>query len=95
VAYVLDLREGRINREMVDLEPLTDDDKELLTALVKAHGEATESMVAETLLADWPAVLARFTKIMPQDFKRVLQARARAEAEGRDVDQAIMEAAHG
>ncbi|MEQ4206088.1 glutamate synthase large subunit [Actinopolymorpha sp. B17G11] len=95
VAYVLDLRAGRINQEMVDLEPLTDDDKELLTALVKAHGQATESAVAERLLADWPATLARFTKIMPQDYKRVLQARARAEAEGRDVDQAIMEAAHG
>jgi glutamate synthase (NADPH) large chain len=94
-AYVRDVREGRVNQEMVDLEPLTDDDKELLTALVKAHAEATESAVADKLLADWPAALARFSKVMPQDYKRVLQARARAEAEGRDVDQAIMEAAHG
>ncbi len=95
VAYVHDLNAGRVNKEMVDLEPLTDGDKELLTTLVTAHREATESPVAAALLADWPAALERFTKIMPQDYKRVLQARARAEAEGRDVDKAIMEAAHG
>ena len=95
VAYVLDLRVGRVNQQMVDLEPLTDDDKERLTALVTAHAEATGSPVAEALGADWPAALERFTKVMPQDYKRVLQARARAEAEGRDVDKAIMEAAHG
>ncbi|HZC26545.1 MAG TPA: hypothetical protein VE287_05945, partial [Actinopolymorphaceae bacterium] len=76
-------------------EPLTPDDKELLTALVTAHAEATGSVVAEALIQDLPAALERFTKVMPQDYKRVLTARARAEAEGRDVDEAIMESAHG
>jgi glutamate synthase (NADPH) large chain len=95
VAYVLDLEVIRVNQEMVDLEPLADDDKDLVTRLVSAHVEATDSAVAEELRVDWPAALARFTKVMPQDYKRVLQARARAEAEGGDVDKAIMEAAHG
>ena len=95
VAYVLDLQLVRVNQQMVDLEPLTDADKELLTQLVAAHAEATGSTVAGALRADWPAALGRFTKVMPQDYKRVMQARARAEAEGADVDKAIMEAAHG
>jgi glutamate synthase (NADPH/NADH) large chain len=37
----------------------------------------------------------RFGKVMPKDFKRVLLARETAEREGRDADQAVMEAAHG
>jgi glutamate synthase (NADPH/NADH) large chain len=32
---------------------------------------------------------------MPKDFKRVLKAREAAERDGRDVNEAIMEAAHG
>jgi glutamate synthase (NADPH/NADH) large chain len=32
---------------------------------------------------------------MPTDYKRVLAAKAAAERDGRDVDVAIMEAAHG
>jgi glutamate synthase (NADPH/NADH) large chain len=32
---------------------------------------------------------------MPRDYRRVLETIAAAEAAGRDVDQAIMEAAHG
>jgi len=34
-------------------------------------------------------------KIMPQDYKRVLAAVSRAEQEGRDVNEAVMAAAHG
>ncbi|WP_051113935.1 glutamate synthase large subunit [Actinopolymorpha alba] len=94
-AYVLDLKVGRVNQEMVDLDPLTPDDKELLHSLVTAYAEETASPVAEALLADWQVAVERFTKVMPQDYKRVLAARARAEAEGRDVNQAIMEASHG
>jgi glutamate synthase (NADPH/NADH) large chain len=37
----------------------------------------------------------RFNKIMPRDYKRVLMARAAAEAAGRDIDEAVMAAAHG
>ena len=50
--------------------------------MVAPTREATGSTVAAALLADWPAALDRFTKVMPQDYKRVIQARARAEAEG-------------
>jgi glutamate synthase (NADPH/NADH) large chain len=95
VAYVLDLREDRVNREMVDLEPLDAEDLELVGLLVARHREETGSVLAQRLLAEWAAVAPRFTKVMPRDYKRVLEARARALAEGLDVDSVVMEAARG
>ncbi|MGQ0777749.1 MAG: glutamate synthase large subunit [Pseudonocardiales bacterium] len=100
VAYVLDLatdpRQGRrINQEMVDLELPDDDDRAFLVDVVARHHAETGSAVARGLLADWDAVVDRFGKVMPKDFKRVLAAQAEAMRDGRDVNAAIMEAAHG
>ncbi|GGS36865.1 glutamate synthase large subunit [Actinokineospora fastidiosa] len=95
IAYVLDLDAGRVNPEMVDLDPLDADDHDFLRETVVCHQAETDSAVARSVLADWDSVVSRFTKVMPKDYKRVLAARAAAEAEGRDIDQAIMEAAHG
>ncbi|MCA1280424.1 glutamate synthase large subunit [Saccharopolyspora sp. 7B] len=95
IAYVLDLREERINPEMVDLDELDEADREFLHDRVRRHHEQTASQVAAELLADWDRAVARFAKVMPRDFKRVLAAQTAAERDGRDVDQAIMEAAHG
>ena len=95
VAYVLDLALQRVNPEMVEIEPLTDEDREFLRTTVERHMTETGSAVAERLLTDWDDAVERFTKIMPRDYKRVLMARAAAEADGRDIDAAIMAAAHG
>jgi glutamate synthase (NADPH/NADH) large chain len=95
VAYLLDLAVGRINREMVDLDPLDEDDRSFLADVVARHYAETGSAVAHALLADWSAAADRFGKVMPKDFKRVLAAQATAERDGRDVNEAIMEAAHG
>ncbi|HZB29539.1 MAG TPA: glutamate synthase large subunit [Streptosporangiaceae bacterium] len=95
IAYVLDLALQRINPEMVEIEPLTHEDREFLRGVVERHLTETGSAVAERLLTDWDDAIERFTKIMPRDYKRVLMARAAAEADGRDIDAAIMAAAHG
>jgi glutamate synthase (NADPH/NADH) large chain len=100
VAYVLDLADderlgGRVNREMVDLDPLDDEDRAFLRETVERHYAETDSAVAKELLTDWDAAVGRFGKVMPRDFKRVLSARAAAERDGRDVEVAVMEAAHG
>jgi glutamate synthase (NADPH/NADH) large chain len=95
IAYLLDPDLGRVNQEMVDLEPLDAGDASLLRELVERHRAETGSAVAGRLLADWDGALARFVKIMPQDYKRVLDAASRAEQEGRDVNEAVMAAAHG
>jgi glutamate synthase (NADPH) large chain len=82
VAYVLDLDHGRVNHELVELEPLGDEAAVRLHDLVRRHQEETGSPVAEALLADWDNALPRFTEVMPRDFRRVLDAKAEAEREG-------------
>jgi glutamate synthase (NADPH/NADH) large chain len=95
VAYVLDLREARLNREMVDVDPITDDDAEFLLEVVLRHQAETGSAVAARLLASWDEAIGRFSKVMPKDYKRVLAAASAAEREGRDVNEAVMASAHG
>ncbi|MER6992277.1 glutamate synthase large subunit [Saccharopolyspora hirsuta] len=95
IAYLLDLDPARVNPEMVDLDPLDEADREFLHDRIRRHHEQTESAVARELLADWDTSVERFGKVMPRDFKRVLAARSAAERDGRDVNEAIMEAAHG
>jgi glutamate synthase (NADPH/NADH) large chain len=92
-AYVLDLDHALVNRELVDVEPLTDEDVSRLRAIVEAHVAATDSAVGRGLLADWPAAVPRFSAIVARDFRRVLEATRRATAEGTDVDAAVMAAA--
>ncbi|MFG1923796.1 glutamate synthase large subunit [Cryptosporangium sp. NPDC048952] len=94
-AYVLDLDPVLVNTEMVDLEELSTDDAATLRALIGRHLDETGSTVAEGLLSDWNRHVRSFTKIMPRDYKRVLEATRQAQAAGRPVDEAIMEAARG
>jgi len=95
VAYLLDLAEQRLNTEMVDLDPLDDDDKAFLREVITKHAAETGSTVAANLLAEWDEAVARFSKVMPRDYKRVLEAARVAERDGLNVDEAIMAAAHG
>jgi glutamate synthase (NADPH) large chain len=93
IAYVLDLPEIRVNMEMVDLDQVEEDDAKFVREVVERHYAETGSAVAARLLADWDP--GRFTKVMPKDYKRVLSAASQAEREGRDVNEAVMAAAHG
>ena len=72
-----------------------DDDAETIVEVIAKHAVYTGSTVATSVLSDWPRRSAQFTKIMPTDYQRVLQATRMAKAEGRDVDTAIMEASRG
>ncbi|MGI8623242.1 MAG: glutamate synthase-related protein, partial [Solirubrobacteraceae bacterium] len=86
VAYVLDddeAFESRCNFELVGFDEMDAEDERVLQGLVAEHLRRTGSVVAEGLLADWPAALERFVKVMPHDFKRVMAERA-AEAEQPD-----------
>jgi glutamate synthase (NADPH/NADH) large chain len=92
-AYLLDVDERLVNREMVDLEPLAEGDVETLRQMLVEHAQETGSPVAQALLdeADW----TRFTKVMPRDYKKVLLAMEQARADGTDVDEAVMAASKG
>jgi glutamate synthase domain-containing protein 3 len=64
----------RCNREMVDLEPFQDaEDIELVRDLLIQHAGYTGSAVAKRLLKDWDQSVAKFIKVMPIDYRRVLQ----------------------
>jgi glutamate synthase (NADPH/NADH) large chain len=98
VAFVLDMDERRVNEELVELEPVTGEAAEELRSVVRRHVEETGSPVAETLLADWPAAVQRFTEVMPTDYKRVLAVKEKAEADGlgeAETATRMMEALHG
>ena len=95
IAYVLGLDPHRVNTDMVELQSPDGVDLAWLREVVDCHARHTGSTVATSLLSDWPRRSAQFTKIMPRDYQRVLQATRMAKAEGRDVDAAIMEASRG
>jgi glutamate synthase (ferredoxin) len=81
VAYLFD-DEGdlalRCNPEMVDLEPFQEpEDLELVRELLVLHVNYTGSPVASRMLDDWDWAVSKFVKIMPRDYKRVLQERKR------------------
>jgi glutamate synthase (NADPH/NADH) large chain/glutamate synthase (ferredoxin) len=95
IAFVLGLDPKRVNSEMVELQRLEPEDLTWLRAVIAKHAQYTGSGLAASVLADWPRRSAQFTKIMPRDYQRVLEATLTAKREGRDVDTAIMEASHG
>ena len=75
----------RCNKEMVDLEPLTDDeDVDLVRSLLERHREHTGSTVADRLLQDWQGTISRFVKVMPLDYRRVLDEQKAAEEAERE-----------
>jgi glutamate synthase (NADPH/NADH) large chain len=97
VAYVYNpdgTFEENLNAEMVDLDALDSEDVEFLRDMIVAHVDATDSAVGQRVLNDWDGQLKHFIKVMPRDFKRVLEAKAEAERTGSDVDEAIMAAAN-
>ncbi len=90
IAYVLDLDLGKVNPDMVDLDPPSVADLTELRAVILRHTEETDSVRGAELLADWEFAAGRFTKVMPKDYKRVLRIRAEAEEMGIDPMVAVM-----
>ena len=80
---------------MVELEPLDEQDTSWLIALLEDYAQATKSTIAMGLLEKPQEAFVDMIKVMPRDYRRVLEASARALADGRDVEQAIMETARG
>ena len=64
---------------MADLEDVIDtEDAALLRQLIEDHLEYTGSTPARQVLSDWDRSLAKFKKVMPRDFRRVLEERKKA-----------------
>jgi glutamate synthase (NADPH/NADH) large chain len=90
-AYILGLREERVNREALstgelELHPLGSADREIVRDLLEQHVANTDSTVAASLLAAGDAAFDRFTKVLPRDYAAVLRTRQSAVDEGLDPD---------
>jgi glutamate synthase (NADPH/NADH) large chain len=78
VAFVYD-KEKRFadycNMELVDFDTFDLEDLELLQRMISNHYDFTGSTVARAILDDWQTAQKRFVKVMPRDYKRVLEER--------------------
>jgi glutamate synthase (ferredoxin) len=96
VAYVLDEKgdfHSRCNRQMVELERFVDDaEVEEVRQMIQRHAEYTQSQRAWRVLALWDKYCGQFVKVMPRDYKRVLQELKKVEEQGLSGEEAIMAA---
>jgi glutamate synthase (NADPH/NADH) large chain len=72
IAYILEEYQAEVNREMVDLDPLDEQDFETLYSYLKRHVAFTRSALAQGYLENWEQTKTRFIKVMPRDYKAVL-----------------------
>jgi len=77
VAYVLDADGSfntRCNTGMVELGPLANADEiKRVHALIVRHHQYTASKLAERILADWDSYVAKFVRVMPTEYRAVLE----------------------
>jgi glutamate synthase (ferredoxin) len=103
VAYILDESgeggaagggfERVCNKEMVQLFPLSDPkEAELIRSLLERHVEYTGSTRARALLDAWPTTVLRFIRVVPNDYRRVVEAQAKMRERGLSQDEAEMAA---
>ncbi|HEY5434015.1 MAG TPA: glutamate synthase large subunit [Candidatus Limnocylindrales bacterium] len=93
---------SRCNTELVTLAPLVDgaggaggaenEDVAEVRDLLARHLELTGSVRAADLLGRWDEVAGRFVRVVPNDYRRVLEAQARMVATGLDPEAAAMAA---
>jgi glutamate synthase domain-containing protein 3 len=67
------------NLSMVELEALNHEDAALVATLLEEHQRRTDSPKAAAILANWDNALARFIKVVPLEYRRVLEEQARRE----------------
>ncbi|MGH7803930.1 MAG: glutamate synthase subunit alpha, partial [Candidatus Binatia bacterium] len=77
LAYVLDA-EGNfarnVNKGMVEVEALDDEDAKKVHDLVRRHYDLTESRVAWRILSGWKELARKFARVMPVEYRKVLAA---------------------
>jgi glutamate synthase (NADPH/NADH) large chain len=89
IAYVYD-DQGALprlyNPDMVSLEkPDKPDDAATIQRMLENHVKFTDSPVAKAILADWDKELQYFVKVMPNDYRRVLEHQAEIERKAQEL----------
>ena len=78
IAYVFDEEntfDDRCNKSMVGLESADLEDAAFLKQMIENHFNYTGSEKAKRILANWDKNLTQFVKVMPHDYKRILELR--------------------
>ncbi|MGY6520751.1 MAG: glutamate synthase large subunit [Mongoliitalea sp.] len=76
IAYILKEYEYLINTEMVDLDPLNEDDFVTIKSKLQVHQQLTGSLLATEFLDHWTEYKEKFIKVIPRDYKEVLRKKA-------------------
>jgi glutamate synthase (NADH) len=93
IAYVLDMNQdfhSKINMEMVEVSGLEDPQEiAFVRGLIEDHHHYTGSELAARILLDFNRALPRFVKVLPVDYKRVMQAEAAKAEEAKKAQYSL------
>ena len=96
IAYVLDEKNclyRNLNKEMVLMEKVESKaDQDELKSILEKHVELTGSLKGKQVLDNFDEYLHKFKKIIPEDFKRMIQLSSEFEQQGMEKDKATIEA---
>lgn len=96
VVYVMDQDHDlyrKVNKGLVTIESVTEQaDMDRLKALITAHYQATASPLAKRILMDFDSFVPQFKRIIPNDYKQMMDRIAQAQKAGKTRDEAEMEA---
>ncbi|MFC5701742.1 glutamate synthase large subunit [Cohnella faecalis] len=96
IAYVVDWDGQFVNRcnfEMVALERIEDASEIAeVRGMIEKHVAATGSELGQRVLNDWEGFLAKFVKVIPKDYKRMMEQIAKAESQGLSGQEALLAA---
>ena len=96
VAYVLDENNDlymKTNKELVSTEELSNKyDVQELKKMLEEHVKYTNSVRGKEILENFEEYLPKFKKIIPYDYKKILNAIAKMEEKGLNPEQAQIEA---
>jgi len=91
IAYILDFDEAYCNKSIVKLEKITSEDEMYqLKNMIKKHVEYTDSPLGKKVLNNWKTYINRFTKVIPKDYKRMLENIDKAYKSGLSGEEALM-----
>ncbi|MBV7505376.1 glutamate synthase large subunit [Bacillus sp. sid0103] len=96
IAYVLaddqDAFKNLCNQEMIEIEFITKNDEQELKQLIRNHFYYTNSVKASCILEDWQNHVRKFVKVIPKDYKRMLDQIQKQKDAGLTEEEAIMSA---
>ncbi len=93
IAYVYDKDKNfkeNCNMSLVEFDKMSKKDKETLKGMLERHKEYTGSETAQAILDNFDAEVKKFVKVIPTDYKKVLEILDEESEKGTDKDKAML-----